>query len=252
MSRLLWNSTGENPFEAGVDLGVLYFKDSPGLEWPGLVNVVEDTDSTEDISIYINGDKILRRRGIGHFTGKVQALYYPEDAEPYLESYTLPNSFGMSYRTLKGSDPDDYEIHIIYNALAFPETVNNQTITSTTTPISFSWTISTVPVNIPGYFPGAHFKIDSKITYPWLLTQLEDILYGTDTENARLPNLLELLTLFEDASILKITDNGDGTWTAETRPEYDAMISIFGDQTFSIDTPSTYYITPELYSITSL
>jgi hypothetical protein len=76
-----------------------------------------------------------------------------------------------------------------------------------------------------------------------------NVLYGTDTESPRLPTPAELLNLFIDNALLKITDNGDGTWTAEGP---DSIISALNADEFKIDWPSVVVLDEDTIQISSL
>jgi len=112
----------------------------------------------------------------------------------------------------------------------------------------FSWNISTVPIKM-GDVSSAHLIIDPRFAYPWVIQELEDLLYGSSGNNPYLPPPEEILDLFEDASILKITDHGDGTWTAEGPDE---AIRMLDSTTFEITWPSAVYIDSTTYRISSL
>ena len=58
-----------------------------------------------------------------------------------------------------------------------------------------SYTITTTPVEIPGYKKAASLTIDSTKADATKLAELEAILYGSDTEDARLPLPAEVITL---------------------------------------------------------
>jgi hypothetical protein len=78
---------------------------------------------------------------------------------------------------------------------------------------------------------------------------LEDVLYGTDDESPRLPSPEEVFEIFEENAILRIIDNGDGTWTA-IGP--DSAIEMLDSETFEITWPSAVYIDADTYTISSL
>jgi len=101
----------------------------------------------------------------------------------------------------------------------------------------------------PGGIVVSHFVIDTSVAYPAAVADLETILYGTETSDARLPDPFELFDFFESHSILLIVDHGDGTWTA-TGP--DDVITMLDPTTFQISWPSAVYVDDVSYTLTSL
>ncbi|HQE50414.1 MAG TPA: hypothetical protein PKV93_13820, partial [Fervidobacterium sp.] len=120
--------------------------------------------------------------------------------------------FGLSYVTTLGNDVDSddygYKIHIIYGALASPSEKGYSTINDSPEAITFSWEITTTPVNVTGYKPTACITIDSTKVDPAKLAALEEILYGKDPTTSdgddgvdpRLPLPDEIITLMTPAS----------------------------------------------------
>ena len=117
---------------------------------------------------------------------------------------------------------------------AVPDTVNHQTINDTTEPVEFSWSLLAQPQPLVGARPTAHVILDSTELAPGLLSYFEDMLYGTETDNAFVRSLQDLI----DMLTLTIVDNGDGTWTITTTSDDDVTLV---DGEFSInDIPATY------------
>ena len=124
--------------------------------------------------------------------------------------------FGMSYRTLIGNDVDGqdhgYKLHLIYGAQASPSEKNRATINDSPEAVSFSWELSTTPVDVPGYKPTAHLAIDSTRTDAAKMKALEDILYGSETAEPRLPMPEEIMELFKDAvTVVTAAESADAT-----------------------------------------
>lgn len=63
-----------------------------------------------------------------------------------------------------------------------------------------SWEISTVPVDVPGFKPTATLEVNSTKTDAATLKKIEDILYGSETAEARLPLPAEIITLLDTAT----------------------------------------------------
>ena len=61
--------------------------------------------------------------------------------------------------------------------------------------ITFSWELSTTPVEVPNLKPTACITIDSTKVEAGKLKKIEDKLYGTESEEATLPTPTELAAL---------------------------------------------------------
>lgn len=254
MSRIQWGSRGTRTYEAGVDRGVFYPQVGPGLPWNGLVNIKEDPSGAEVNKIFVDGVPQRTQKTRESFAAVLQAYTCPREFEEYDGNYGQQRrkAFGLSYRTRIGNDISSdhaYKIHLVYNAMAMPSTVDNSTLSSGLDATLFSWGISTTPVPIPGAKPAAHLIIDGSVAYPEAIQAIEDVLYGSVDDAARLPDPVELMDLFEQHAILTIIDHGDGTWTA-IGP--DDVVSWIDATTFKIDWPSVVYLDEDTYQVSSL
>lgn len=254
MSRIRWGSPGSRTTQSGVDRGVFYPQVGPGVPWNGLVNVKED--STAEIKPYfVDGIQHTPRKTKESFAAVLQAYTSPREFDEYDGNYGQQRrkAFGLSYRTKIHSDISSeygYLIHLVYNALAMPTAVNNSTLRSDgldATPLS--WGISTTPIPIPGAQPAAHLIVDSSTARPEAIQALEDVIYGSASSEARLPEPQELLDLFDLYAILVIIDHGDGTWTAIGPDE---MVHMLDATTFEIVSPSVDYLNDDTYTVRSM
>lgn len=210
MARITWHDAGSRTFETGIDRGVLYVGAADGVPWNGLAGVSETPSGGGPRPYYIDGFKYANLSAAEEFEATLKAYGFPEQfavcdgsAQPYSGLFLTQQprkSFGLSYRTLLGNDLDGllhgYKIHLVYNALASPSTRENTTLGSEVSPTTNSWKITTRPPVITGYRPTAHFVIDSRTSDPLVLSQVEDILYGSEAEAPRLPDPDELMTIF--------------------------------------------------------
>jgi hypothetical protein len=226
LATLEWDQVGERVFETGVDRGVLYLKDGRSAAWNGLRSVDIGSDS-ENASFYLDGVKYLHRVTPGDFTGKLTALTYPdefdevsgmEEVAPGMHYYNQqPKMFDLSYRTRIGNDLEGtdhgYKLHVLYNLLATVDQVTYPSISETVTPIDFGWTLNGTPPALSGHRPTIHISIDSRDTDPSVLAAIEDVLYGTDSVNPRMPPIDEITNLMAMFGSFVVVDNGDGTWT---------------------------------------
>ena len=111
----------------------------------------------------------------------------------------------MAYKTTFGNDVDGnehgYKLHLIYGALATPSEKAYATINDSPEAITFSWEVTTTPVAVEGFKPTASLTIDSTKVDKDKLTALEDILYGKDSVEARLPLPNEVATLMKTGAV---------------------------------------------------
>ena len=259
MTRITWGSPGTRLFEAGTDRGVFYPQEGPGLPWNGLISVKEETTGGTPSRQHVDGTPISPRKTKTGFAAILQAFTCPQEFEEYEGSPGILTRqkrkvFGLSYRTRVGNDiqglDHGYKIHLVYNATAMPSNVDNSTLEGgglNATP--FSWAISTEPIPVPGAKPAAHLIIDSSIAHPGAVQAVEDVLYGTQEADSRLPYPEELIDLFEQNAVLLIVDHGDGTWSA-IGP--DDMVYMLDDKTFAINSPTAVYLDEDTYQVSSL
>lgn len=214
MSKLVWDKTGERLYETGVDHGVLYPIQtggvySKGVAWNGLSAVTESPSGAEASPFYADNIKYLNLMSAEEFGATIEAYMYPDEFAECDGSAEIATGvsigqqarkvFGLSYRTLLGNDVDSndygYKLHLIYGALAAPSEKGYSTINDSPEPITLSWEITTTPINVAGFKPTACVTIDSTKVDETKLAALEAILYGSDSEGARLPLPDELITI---------------------------------------------------------
>lgn len=237
--RLAWDKVGERLYETGVDRGVLFLSDANGVydqgyAWNGLTTVTESPSGADANPQYADNIKYLNLVSAEQFGGTIEAFTYPDEfaqcdgtAEPspgILVGQQGRRTFGLCYRTRLGNDVDGtdlgYKLHLVYGALAAPSEKAYATINDSPEALSFSWTISTTPVDVPGtdpvtgkaYKPTASLTIDSTKVAAGALTTLEDTLYGTAGADPRLPLPGEVIAMFA----------GTVTAVETVAPAYDA------------------------------
>lgn len=215
MSTLLWDQTGERRYETGVDRGVLYLPDTSGayvngFAWNGLTTVTESPSGAEANPQYADNIKYLNLLSAEQFGATVEAFTYPDafavcdgtaTPEPGVAIGQQPRKpFGLSYRTRVGNDLNGteygYKLHLVYNALAAPAEKAYGTINDSPEAISFSWDLTTTPVDVPGYKPTANITIDSTKVSPTALATLQDFLWGTASSDPTLPTPAAVLAIF--------------------------------------------------------
>jgi len=264
MARLSWDNAGEKLFETGLDRGVLYLYDGTGVCWNGLTDFNEGDVIGLDSYVY-DGLKTGYVSTPNGFAGSLSAYTYPEEFLSYIGISTnedisglqIPNqlgrkTFGLSYRTLVGDDVEGtdlgYKIHILYNLTAVADGIDYETLSDDIEAVEFSWSVLSTPEHLEGFKPTGHVIIDSRYLSEVRLAHLEDILYGTASAGPRLPALSDLLASVTDTYLVTITDNGDGSWTAEGP---DNLVSMTDETTFSITSSGASVLDPDTYEITS-
>ena len=205
MAKLQWDKTGEHFYETGVDHGVLYPMNdggqtyATGVAWNGLTAVTESPEGAEVSAIYADNIKYLNLMSAEDFKATIEAYTYPEEFEQCDGSASLTvgvkigqqsrKAFGFCYRTKVGNDLNPelgYKIHIIYGATAAPTERAYETVNDSPEAITFSWEVSTIPVEVTGFKPTAHVEIDSTKVEPAKLAKIEAKLYGSETEEPTL------------------------------------------------------------------
>lgn len=210
MTRLVWDSEADRYFR-GVDRGCLYPKDRSGMVWNGLTQISETTESNSSFVIYIDGRKQINNLDLGYFSATIKAISYPLEGYALIQERSIKIPFGLSYRTM--IDDVNYKLHIVYNCIAKPTEEDHESLDSDGSILEMSWDVTTKPVVLPYGRPSSHFYLDSRSVYTEALSQLEDILYGTDFDDPRLPTVAEIFSIFEENAIFVVSDNGDNTAT---------------------------------------
>jgi hypothetical protein len=209
VARLSWDAADERFYESGIDRGVLYAPSQPGVAWTGLISVSESPSGGEAKPFYLDGAKYLNISGAEEFEATLVAFSAPVEFFPCDGNVSIQNgliathqprrSFGFCYRTRIGNGEDaehGYKLHLVYNALSAPSQRNMQSLSSVSSPSTYSWAITTLPPSITGYKPTAHLVIDSRYADSGALSDLEDLLYGTDMEDPSLPTPDEVVDIF--------------------------------------------------------
>lgn len=220
MAKLVWDNTGDRLYETGVKNGVLYPIDEggtypKGVAWNGLTAVTESPSGAEATPLYADDIKYLNLISNEEFGATIEAYTYPDEFAECDGSASIATgvnigqqsrkTFGLSYKTTLGNDVDGnaygYKLHLIYGALAAPSEKSYATINDSPEAITFSWEVSTTPVNVAGFKPTACVTIDSTKADAEKLAALEKILYGDESNEARLPLPDEIAELMKTGEL---------------------------------------------------
>lgn len=222
MARLQWDQTGEKTYETGAKKGVLFptfdGKYKSGVAWNGLIGVTEKPTGAEITPQYADDTKYLQIQGAEDFEFQIEAYTYPQEFEACDGSANLEGipgvvmgqqtriPFGMVYQSTIGNDTESlshgYKLHIIYGAMAMPSERGYKTINDNPEAITFSWECKTTPVPVRLGKPTSVITIDSTKLEAVedgkgliVLKAIEDMLFGTEDEEAKLPTPDELAEL---------------------------------------------------------
>ena len=215
MSRLVWDQTGDRLYETGIEKGVFYPINNsgvytPGVAWNGLTSVSESPSGAEATALYADDIKYLNLYSAEEFGATIEAYTYPDEfglvdgsaelATGVTVGQQARKEFGLCYKTLEGNDVDGqdhgYKLHLIYGCMCSPSQKQYQTVNDSPSAITFSWEVKTTPVNVTGHKPTSLIVIDSTKVDATKLAALEEILYGGESVEPRLPLPDEVATIF--------------------------------------------------------
>lgn len=218
MSKLVWDQIGERFYETGVNQAALYVQEGgaypKGVAWSGITAVTESPSGAEASPLYADNIKYLNLIGNEEFGATIEAYTYPEEFAQCDGSASLATgvtigqqkrkSFGLAFKTLLGNDTDGtehgYKLHMIYGATAAPSEKAYASVNESPEAITFSWEVTTIPVNVAGFKPTSIVTIDSTKADAAKLAELEAILYGSESEEARLPLPDEIAQIMGDSA----------------------------------------------------
>lgn len=200
---LKWDEVGERFYETGISNGVLYPYDKntqdptkaygPGVVWNGLTGVTEKPSGAEPTALYADNIKYLTLMSNEELGLTVEAYTYPDEFAECDGSAAIANGvsvgqqtrnrFGLCYKTLIGNDVDStdkgYKLHLVYGCLASPSERAYATVNDSPEAQTFSWEVTTNPIEVSGKKPTAIITIDSTKADSTKLKALESKLYGT-------------------------------------------------------------------------
>lgn len=204
VGKLKFDQTGERFYETGVKECVLYpyaaeeetYADgkthyAPGVVWNGITTITESPSGAEATALYADDTKYLNLISNEDFGATIEAYTYPdafaacdgsaEFATGVKISQQKRKMFGLCYKTTVGNDENEqhYKLHLVYGCLAAPSEKAYSTINDSPEAITFSWELSTTPVDMGSDFkPMSHIEIDSEAANETCLANLINILYG--------------------------------------------------------------------------
>lgn len=224
MPRLTWDDAGSRIYQTGVDRGVLYPVESTGqygdgVSWNGITSIDVAPTDTSPSPYFMDNQKYSNNIPPGEFAATLTAITYPEEFED-CQGYDAPifgtladrqdhKLFGLSYRTLIGDDTSPsrgYKIHLLYGISAEVSPVSSKSLSATPEEASFSWKLTSIPIVLERYRSLSHFILDSTKLSADIMYALETILYGSDSQPARLPSPNEIISIIRPLLITYAPD----------------------------------------------
>lgn len=213
---LVWDKTGERLYETGVSKCALYPQSTDGsyplgVAWNGITAVNKNPSGAEATALYADNIKYMSILSTEEFAATIEAYMYPDEFAECDGSAELlkgvkigqqkRKAFGLAYRTELGNDVEGtdlgYKLNLIYGALAAPSDESNSSVNGTPEAKTFSWSVSTTPVNVAGRKPTATVEIDSTKVDPKKMAAIEKVLYGDENADPRLPLPDEIKSIME-------------------------------------------------------
>lgn len=205
MSKLQWDVVGTREYETGVNQVALYTQKpdgayNEGVSWSGVTAITESPSGADSNPLYADNIKYLDLTSAEEFGATIEAYSYPDEfmdcdgtkqvVPGVMVTQQNRTPFGLAFKTILGNDTENdqhgYKIHLIYNAKAAVSESAYTTVSDSPEAITFSWELTTTPVEITGTTlkPTSRIIINSTdFTSPELKTKLktfEDTLWGKD------------------------------------------------------------------------
>lgn len=217
MSKLIWDQTGEKLYETGVEQVALYPQVDgaypKGAAWNGFTALNLTPSGAEPTPLYANNRKYMTLMSVEELGGTIEAYTYPVEWEACDGSAELVpgvtlgqqarSTFGLVAKTIVGNDTDlnkhGYKLHLVYGALASPSEKAYSTVNDSPDVNPMSWEFTTTPVTVEGYNATSYICIDSTKVDAGKLAALEAVLYGSESEEARLPLPSEIAEMMKTA-----------------------------------------------------
>nr|DAW82450.1 MAG TPA: tail tube protein [Caudoviricetes sp.] len=216
MAKLVFDELGKRFYETGLSNAVLYPQADDGsypkgVAWNGITAANESPSGAESNDQYADNILYLSLTGAEKFEGTIEAFSSPAEfdecdgmkelSKGITVSQQTRKPFGFAYKSILGNDIKGndygYKLHIWYGCKAAPSERSHSTVNDSPEPQNPSWSISSTPVAVPGAKPSSVLTVNSTTTPADKLKKIEDILYGTEAADARLPLPSEIIELLK-------------------------------------------------------
>lgn len=213
VGRITWGEAVNRRYEAGCDRGVLYVNGDAGVPWDGLISVDESPVGGEATPYYYDGIKYMDAVSHEDFAAQLSCFQVPFEfarcdgmrqlAAGLFATQQRRRKFSLCYRTMMGQAVAGwvgYKLHLVYNVIASPSSPSYKTLNDNPEAGVKSYQLNTTPEwygTSATYEATAHFIIDSTTADPAKLAELEDILYGSEIADARMPTQAQVISILE-------------------------------------------------------
>lgn len=205
MAKLKFSEVQNRIGHNGLDRGVLYIGPFTYV-WDGLQNVSVSNDTGLGDYIYLDGIPVNVRRPINQPSYKITAFTYPDKFQDLIGhrnengvNYFDRNSkmFSVSWRSTVSNDVRTYyRYHFLLGCITVGSGFDFSTNTSSSEFGSFVFDIKSFPQTFLGNKKTSYFFIDSRDLNTVGEKALEEHLYGSDSANAKFPDLEYVKRLF--------------------------------------------------------
>lgn len=218
---LVWGETGNKKYETGIEKAALFVMDDngaypKGVAWDGMTKFTNKPTGAETTTLYADNGVYVNLVSAEKFEASMECYYYPEEFEECNGIASVAKgvkigqqkrkTFGMVYETIIGNDVlnEGYgkKLHCVYGLLATPSETAYQTTNESPEANTLSYELKSTPVRVTGFKPTSHMEFDSTQMSKKAFAALEATVYGSATEEAKLP--------LPDA-LIKIIADADGT-----------------------------------------
>jgi hypothetical protein len=231
MTALTWD---KREFSYGIERVVLQVNGESAVAWNGVSSVADSSETTRGI-LYVDGLPVIQKAVRGSFSGEITSHTLPDQLSDLLELSRRKPPGNFSYKV------NDL-VHLVYNAYF---TINEKTY-DREDPSEFVISVETTPRGLS--LGTTHMIIDVSESNETSVSQIFDILYGSDTSDPRIPTDQEIFDIFEANSTFLVVDNGDGTFTV-TAPS-DMLVMLAVDR-FELTSDSIRIVDPDTYRLRS-
>lgn len=216
MAKLVFDELGKRFYETGVSNAVLFPQADngsypKGVAWNGITAANESPSGAESNDQYADNMVYLSLTGAEKFEGTIEAFSSPvefdecDGMKELSKGLTVHQQtrrpFGFAYKSILGNDIKGndygYKLHIWYGCKAAPSERSHSTVNDSPEPQNPSWSISSTPVDVPGAKPSSVLTLNSTTIPAEKLKKIENILYGTEAADARLPLPAEIIDLLK-------------------------------------------------------
>lgn len=201
MSKMYENGVSKcylYPVDSTVQTGTPYVN---GVPWVGITSIQESPSGADITNLYADNVKYAQLQAAEEFGATVEAYTYPDEFAACDGSASLGTNlgavfgqqvrkmFGLCYRT-EYTDGETgqkyYKLHLVYGLNAKPSERAYETINDSPDAITFSWEMSSTPVNFTEggvTYSTSIITVDSKNATDKGLAALEALLYGNGSSS---------------------------------------------------------------------